>query len=336
VSAGKRVLKIAGVTAGVALGVAGAAYAAQRAVARGLRERPDRDAGKLGALPFDEARRIPSHDGGSIYTVSRGSGPTILLSHGVTLASRVWVKQFTSLPEQGVRVVAFDHRGHGESLAGESGHSIENLASDLRSVLEGLDLDDVVLVGHSMGGIAAQVFAAQHPDLARERVRGLVLLSTTAKTSISAWRRLRCAAERLSDKFDLGRLMAMPELGLMLARIGFGKDPIASHVELTRELLSSCGTETGREAIRALMGVDLTDELPRIELPTLVVAGTRDVITPMGDARRIASLVPGARLVTFEDAGHMLMLERTDELDRLVLDFAREVWAQPEAARASG
>ncbi len=335
-SAAKRALKVAGITAGVAVGVAGAGYVAQRAVARGLRHRPDPDAGRLGALPFDEAQRIPSHDGGSVYTVSRGSGPTIVLSHGVTLTSRIWVKQFRTLPEHGVRVVAFDHRGHGESVSGDSGHSVENLAWDVKTVLEGLDLSDVVLVGHSMGGVAAQAFAVRHPDVAHRRVRGLVLQSTLAKTSISSSRRLRCTVERLSDKFDLGRLMSQPEVGTMLARIGFGREPLASHVELTRQLLASCETETGREATRALLGLDLTAELPKIELPTLVIGGTRDLLTPIGEARRIAALVPGARLVEFEHAGHMLMLERTDTLDRLILDFAHEVWARPEPARTTG
>ena len=138
----------------------------------GLRKRPDPDAGTLGPLVYDSARRLPSHDVGSIFTAARGEGPTVLLSHGVTLTSRVWVKQFAELPELGFRVVAFDHRGHGESLAGDSGHSVSNLGWDVRSVIEGLDLRDVVVVGHSMGGIAVQAFAIEHPDVVRERVLG--------------------------------------------------------------------------------------------------------------------------------------------------------------------
>ena len=72
-----------------------------------------------------------------------GAGPTIVLSHGVTIDSRVWVKQFEALPARGLRVVAFDHRGHGQSVTGASGHSIDNLGADLRTVLERLDLRDV-------------------------------------------------------------------------------------------------------------------------------------------------------------------------------------------------
>ena len=122
----------------------------------------------------------------------------------------------------------------------------------------------------------------------------------------------------------------------MLARIGFGEDPQASHVELTRDLLASCETDTSRLATMALLDCDLTDRLPGLDVPTLVIGGTRDVITPIRDSRRIAELVPGARLVELEHAGHMLMLERTEEVDRLILDFAREVWARPEPARSAG
>jgi pimeloyl-ACP methyl ester carboxylesterase len=325
VSAVSRTLKIAGVTAGVAAGVAGTAYGAQRAMARSLRHRPDPDAGRLGPLVFDEARRLPAHDGGSIYTVSRGSGPTIVLAHGVTLTSRVWVKQFASLPAAGARVVAFDSRGHGESSVGESGHSVENLGNDLRTVLEELDLHDTVVVGHSMGGMAVQELAIRHPDVVRSRVRGIVLLSTMAKTQLSASRRLRRFVENLSERFTLGSIMERPELGTMFARIGFGREPLASHVELTRELLATCDADTSREAVNALFGLNLTGALPGIDVPTLVIGGTKDVITPPGEVRRIASLVPNARLVMFEDAGHMLMLERTEELDALILDFAHDV-----------
>ena len=149
-----RTLKTVGVAAGVLAGAAGSAYVAQRAALATIRRRPDPDAGTLGQLEFDYARRFPSHDGGSVYAALRGHGPPILLSHGVTITSRVWVKQFRSLPRGGVRVIAFDHRGHGESTVGGTGYSVDNLAADMRTVIEALDLRDAILVGHSMGGVA--------------------------------------------------------------------------------------------------------------------------------------------------------------------------------------
>ena len=171
-SAGKTALKALGISAGVAAGVAGGAYAAQRTVVRNLRHRPDPDAGKLGPLRDVERRTLPSHDDGTIATFSRGDAdsPTILFAHGVTLTSRVWVKQFDSLPKAGVRIVAFDHRGHGDSVCGTSGHSVENLGRDMLTVLEELDLRDTVVVGHSMGGIALEELAIRHAKPVEERV----------------------------------------------------------------------------------------------------------------------------------------------------------------------
>jgi pimeloyl-ACP methyl ester carboxylesterase len=119
--------------------------------------------------------------------------------------------------------------------------------------------------------------------------------------------------------------MRQRNLGLLLARIGFGDDPHPSHVEATREMLAACDKETTREAVSALLHLDLTEGLPKVQVPTLVVVGTADALTPTRDARRIAELVPGARLVEYPGGGHMLMYERTDELDALIMDFARAV-----------
>ena len=123
--------------------------------------------------------------------------------------------------------------------------------------------------------------------------------------------------------------MTHPDLGTLFARIGFGRDPLASHVELTRELLASCPADTSQEALAPLFGFDLTADLPRITQPTLVVCGSRDLITPPAESRRIHELIAGSRLEILEDAGHMLMLERTEEVDALILDFAREVGTLP-------
>ena len=151
-----RVGKVLGATAGVAAGLAGAVYTGQRAAASRLRHRPDGDAARALDAPIYVDRRLDAFDGGSIYLVESGEGPPIVLSHGVTNSIRSWFYQLESLPEAGFRTIAFDHRGHGGSNVGTAGHSLANLAEDMRSVVEGLDLRDAVLVGHSMGGVAVQ------------------------------------------------------------------------------------------------------------------------------------------------------------------------------------
>jgi pimeloyl-ACP methyl ester carboxylesterase len=328
-------LKRTGIAAGVTAGVGGVVYAGQRLLATRLRHREDPDADNPLIPAFDEAIRIDCHDAGSLYVISRGVGPPILFSHGVTLSSRTWAKQFDSIPAAGFRALAFDGRGHGESTVGDTGHSIDNLAADVRSVLETLDLRGAVLVGHSMGGMAMQAFAIRHPDIALARASGLVLLSTAARTVTSDVRRLRGPLERVTGAVpNVGAIMRQQNLGLLIARLGFGDAPHPSHVEATRQMLAACSRETLREASRAILSLDLTPGLPSITLPTLVIVGTADVITPPRDSRQIASLIPDANLVEFPGAGHMLMYERAAEVDQLILDFARD--RAREAAMRSG
>jgi pimeloyl-ACP methyl ester carboxylesterase len=315
-----------GVAAGAVAAVAGTAYTAQRVAAGRLRRRDDPDHDTDLVPAFDEIRSLPSPDGGAISVISRGTGPTIVLSHGVTLSVRTWVKQMESLPEAGFRTVAFDHRGHGASRVGASGHALDTLADDMRCVLDGLDLTDAVLVGHSMGGVAAQLFCLRHPDVAAHRLAGIVLLSTLSRTAISGNRHLRRALEPLAElTLDASGAMRARNLGLLIARLGFGKDPQPSHVELTRQMILGCDPVTRKEAPSALLGLDLTRELASIRMRTLVICGTNDVITPPAESRRIARRIPGARLELLPGAGHMLMLERSETVDDLVVHFAHEV-----------
>jgi pimeloyl-ACP methyl ester carboxylesterase len=315
------------VAAGVAAGAGALGYAGERYAARRIRRRPDDDAARVLEVPIYTSRTVPSHDGGSLHVVDSGNGPPIVLSHGVTLSVRTWFYQLEALPRDGFRVIAFDHRGHGESVAGDSGHSIANLGEDLRSVLAGLDVRDAVLVGHSMGGIAVEQFVTSFPDVARERVAGIVLLSTLARAPLAAnMTRVEGPLERLVAGLpDSTRLWNARNLGFVLARVGFGKHPKPSHVELVRRMMADCADETRRLAPYALVGLDLTEAIRHIDLPTLVIGGTADLLTPPAEARRIARLVPNARLELFEGGGHMLMLERTAEVNRVIADFARQV-----------
>ena len=329
-----RVAKVAGAAVGIAGGLAGAGYAGQRLLARRLRQKPDGDAARALEAPVYIDRRLDAFDGGSIYLVESGEGPPIVLSHGVTNSIREWFHQLESLPREGFHAIAFDHRGHGQSAVGSAGHSVEVLAQDMRSVVEGLDLHDAVLVGHSMGGVAVQAFVTQYPEVAAERVAGIVLLSTLAKAPLgSVSTRTKQRIEKITNRApDTGWMWSSPNLGLLLARLGFGRDPHPSHVELTRQMLRDCPPETRLEAPRALIGLDLTPDLPKIEIPTLVIVGTADILTPPAYARLIARLIPGARLEVFPGGGHMLMLERARELDRLIVEFAREVGVSSESS----
>jgi pimeloyl-ACP methyl ester carboxylesterase len=323
----KHRLRAAAIAGGVVAGLGAAVYGAERVVASRVRRRPDAAAGRALEAPIYIDHTFDTFDRGTIYVVEAGEGQPIVLSHGVTLSVRTWFHQLEELPKAGVRAIAFDHRGHGQSVLGEAGHSLENLAEDVKTVLTELDLHRAVLVGHSMGGVAVQSFVARFPRLAQERVAGIVLLSTLAHTPFgSRSTRTKARIERLTNWApDTTWAWRSPNLGLLLARVGFGPNPHPSHVELVRRMMLECSPETRRDAPRTLVGLDLTEDLPKFQVPTLVIGGTADVLTPPGESRRMAELIPGARLELIQGGGHMLMLERTEQLNRLILDFANEV-----------
>ena len=231
-------------------------------------------------------------------------------------------------PKPGSAPIAYDHRGHGESVLGEAGHSLENLAEDVKTVVTGLDLRDAILVGHSMGGVAVQSFVLRYPELAaRARARHRAPVDARAhavrvafdadeepaREGLQPRARLRAAVEEQEPRPPARARSASARIRIRATSSSCGS------------MMLACPAETRRDAPRVLVGLDLLDDLPKVEIPTLVIGGTADVLTPPAYAKQIANAIPGARLELVPDGGHMLMLERTDALDQLIVDFAREV-----------
>ena len=319
-----RGFELAGQGVGKGTALVGAAWRFPgQVLAVGARHR-DPDVGRLGTLPFDEARHLAAPDGGHLFTTAHGQGPTFLFVHGFAMTSRVWTKQFRDLPRAGIRTVAFDHRGHGGSTAPMYETSIDNLADDVRVVIEGLDLRDAVVVGHSMGGMALLAFAVRYPEVAAARLRGMVLVSTGARLGIAQVPFLPQAIVPFAAGFVRSGAWARSDWSRMAARLLFGKDAVPSQVELARVLLASAREETVVGCARALTSFDVSGQLGRVALPTLVVNGTADLLTTPGDARQLARGIPGARLELLPGAGHMVMLEQAERLGALLCGFARE------------
>lgn len=322
-------LKVVGLGVGIAAAAGATAVVAERAAVRRLRARPDPDAGEGLHLDFEESAEVVTPDGARLHVVARGQGPTIVLVHGLSLDVRTWFKQFDDLPRRGYRVVAFDQRGHGRSTVGSDGFSVPALGRDVGSVLEAVAVRDGILVGHSMGGVGAMAHVSGRPGPARSRLRGLVLLSTLGRSpgaALAGSAGLRRAAGLTPD---VATILRRPGLGLLIAGTGFGPGAAPSHVELTRSMISTCPGATSRGGALALVGIDLRGELARVDLPTVVVGGTADIMTPPGAARDLADAIPGARLEIMEGGGHMLMMERAEAFDDLVDRFARVLGLQP-------
>jgi len=301
------------------LGAAGAATGAVLAYRRWAAQ-PEPEGAAFGVLEGTDGT-VNTPDGTTIAYTEAGdpTGPPVVLIHGWTEDRRVWAPVARRLTEAGRRVIAYDQRGHGASSVGPAGYTIDALADDLRAVLEGLDLRQVTVAGHSMGGMAAQALALHHPDVVNERVAGLVLVSTSASEAGISGRRER-QAEWLFATTGFQRAISHPTVGPLLTRGVIGRRPNLSHMRGTADMLANTSVATRTGFLTAMGSMDLTAGLGGIKVPVTVMVGTRDQLTPLAAGRRIASLVNGAHLEVVPDAGHLLPLERPELVTRWILD----------------
>ncbi|MGO9341166.1 MAG: alpha/beta fold hydrolase [Acidimicrobiales bacterium] len=212
--------------------------------------------------------------------------------------------------------------------------ALDRLALDVRQVLASLDVEGGVLVGHSMGGmVAVQAIARMSAEERHRRLSGLVLTSTTTGpfvelpgwdlfAALSAPAALR--AIRASVRSGRG---AIPEgdVRWWASRLGFGAEAPPAQVKFLEAMLAETDPLTMEGLLEPLARVNLASVLDSVDIPALVMVGTHDRLTPPWHARRLESRLPDARLVELARCGHMPMLERRREFDRLLEEHARKV-----------
>jgi len=272
--------------------------------------------------------RLPTSDGGSLHVVDTGDerAKPIVFVHGITLSSAIWDKQRRDLADR-YRIVTPDLRGHGRSTAGRGAFGLDAMAGDIVTVLEDLDLRDAIVVGHSMGGIVLGHAVGTRRDVFEARVDGVVFLSSSPGAAVPPVARRATSA--------LGRLGArvgwrLPWYGFPANRVtravlrtAFGASPDDADIEATRALVAATDRATSWQCGFAMMEHDARVTLRDANVRAIVVVGSRDRFTTPARARRLASLLPGARLEIVDGAGHQLMLERPDALAALVDEFAQ-------------
>ena len=274
--------------------------------------RPDSDL----SLPEGDELVVTTDDGAALAVTvagpAEGAGPTIVMPHCWTGSRAVWVPVARRLLAAGHVVVLYDQRGHGASTVGRQPISIARLGDDLAAVLDHLDLRDVVLAGHSMGGMTVMAYACRHTDSVRARVRALALVATAAHGLAARGRERFWRVVLWRDLVD--RVLAHPGIGRAFVRGTFGADPRRAHVEATRALFVATRSDVRRACVEAISEMDLRDALRHVDVPAVVVLGTRDTMIVNSLTRAIADHVAGATVVELPGAGHMLPFERPDEV----------------------
>ena len=256
--------------------------------------------------------RVITNNGYEIGYEEAGAGDAIpiVFLHGVGSDKSVWRPQLAYFG-QGRRAVAFDYPGYGDSDPAPEGTTRDDYASAIISAMHELGIDRAHICGLSLGGVIA--IAMNHADA--ERCASLVLADTFAihpdgqaihERSIGASNDLRAMAEARVDV-----LLAQPA------------DPaIRSKVVETMAAIDPAAYCIGAEAVWL---ADQRDRAEHIRVPTLVLCGTEDKVTPPSLSRELAHLIPGARYEPIERAGHLINLEQADEFNTLVNAFIRGV-----------
>jgi YbgC/YbaW family acyl-CoA thioester hydrolase len=265
----------------------------------------------------DDAQRL-TVNGVNLAVEVRGEGPAILFVHGYPLDRTIWRDQIDSL--DGYRRIAPDLRGMGQSDAPDLGYGMGIYADDLAALLDALGVNEVVLCGLSMGGYVIFEFLRRW----RHRVRALILMDTRAEGDSTEGRRARDAAAATARDGGAGAVGG----ALLPKMLAPGSEERAPElVDRVRRMMAATPVPGMIGALAAMRDRhDSTGLLPTLaNLPTLVLVGEADALAPPDAARRMATLIPGARLVVIPGAGHLPPVERPSETTAEIREFLRVV-----------
>lgn len=254
-------------------------------------------------------------NGVSLAVEARGSGPAVLFVHGYPLDRTLWGPQLAGL--EGYQVIAPDLRGLGLSDAPDLGYSMATYADDLAALLEAMQLDEAVLVGLSMGGYVVFEFLRRH----RDRVRAVVLCDTRAEADSAETRRLRDQQASMVREHGAGAVVDQ-----MLPRlVAPGAAPAV--IDRVRTMMTAAPVAGMAGALSAMR--DRPDSTPLLgsmeDIPTMIVVGELDQMTPVDLSRSMASAIPGARLEVIPNVGHLPPLESPSEFNAVLVDFLKSL-----------
>ena len=332
----------AGAVAAVAAGFAGRALRGRRGGAHGdgAWEPPPED---LGTIAAADGTRL------AVRAAGPADAPVLVFSHGFSLDMTTWREQWSDLGAD-FRCVTLDHRAHGRSEVPVTADlTLRALARDLASVMDAVSPETpVVVVGHSMGGMAILALADERPELFAGRIAGVAILGGTAShllrgvmgsvTELLRPRRASlAAAARRVDRLRRAVLAAPHEVPAVVARLTqFAPDAPDELVDHVLSLAGSTPSLLWTDGLPEVWRLELGAGLPRGRGPGRGAVGDQDRVPPPAAAVQLAAALPDGRLFIVEGAGHLPMLERPERVNRELRSFARSVFGLEPARTREG
>lgn len=269
---------------------------------------------------------ITSRDGTEIYYKEWGEGPVVTFSHGWPLSSDAWDGQMLFLAQNGYRVVAHDRRGHGRSSQASLRNDMNGYADDLADLMEALDLRDATLVGHSTGGGEVTRYIARYGS---KRVVKLVLIAAVPPIMLKTQANPDGLPMEVFDGLRAGLVKDRSQFYADLAIQFYGANrPGATVSQGTLDQFwlwsMQAGLKNAYDSIKAFSETDFTEDLKKIDVPTLVLHGEDDQIVPVKDsAKKSARLIKGAQEIYYPGAPHGLTATHQDQVNLELLKFLR-------------
>jgi 3-oxoadipate enol-lactonase len=255
----------------------------------------------------------------NIYYEIHGKGEPLVLIYGYAADSGLWFRQIPILSKK-YQVIVFDNRGVGRSDKPDIPYTMAMMAGDIAGLLDTIGINAAHIFGISMGGMIAQHFALNYP----QRVISLILGCTYCGGVHS----IQPKPESLAALFDFERMKKMTPEEFVRQIIPFcfsqefiEKNPDIVEKRVAKSLEYPTPPHGFTRQAMAMMGHDTYELLPKIKLPTLVIAGDNDRLIPVENSRILASRIPKAELLIIKGAGHEFFIEDAEEANKAVLDF---------------
>ncbi|MEI5998953.1 alpha/beta hydrolase [Paraburkholderia bengalensis] len=270
---------------------------------------------------------VTAKDGTEIFFKDWGTGTPVVFSHGWPLCADAWDPQMLFLVNQGYRVIAHDRRGHGRSGQSSDGNDMDTYADDLAAVLDALDVKNAMLVGHSTGGGEVAHYIGRHGS---QRVAKVVLIGAVPPLMLKTAANPGGLPIDVFDGIRKGVAANRSQFFLDLAApfYGFNRPNASVSQGLVQEFWRQgmAGSIKGHyECVKQFSEVDYTEDLKKIDVPTLILHGDDDQIVPIdASAKRSVEFVKNATLKVYPGASHGMCSTHVDQINADLLAFLQQ------------